>query len=533
MNRRRQFLADQRGFTMASIMLSMMILGLFAVGGWAAAKGDIPLARSDQDRKRAFEAAEAGIQWYTYQLEKNTNYWTYCATAGKVAQGINNKGSRTSWRALPNSQAEFAIELLPVAGKTCSTTDPSGTMLDGGILRVRSTGRANGHERQMVAQYRRSSFLDYIYFTKWETLPPAAYTKFGQSPTTAAQNCDTQRSLRPSMCIAIQFPSGDAIRGPMHTEDDSLLVCGTPTFGRNATDKVEVARATGAASAFKQNGNGCSGSVNLAGTLSAPSKSLDLPDDNQALSKVADYSFTGNTCLQFNGDKMTVYPNQTRWGQAAGSGFPDYRLQIGCTGTPTTYSLSTDTVVWVGAGAGCTGGYAYYQKYDDPSTCGHVAVSGSYSTNVTIGAANDVIVTGNITRSGDAMMGLVAGKFVRVYHPVNPYNRDGSNNCTTNLLSSPAVTEIDAALLATTGSFITDNWDCGNPLGTLTVKGAITQYWRGAVGTGSAASPASGYLKDYQYDDRLKYREPPQFLDPVTSSWNLLRESEQAPVLTG
>jgi hypothetical protein len=53
------------------------------------------------------------------------------------------------------------------------------------------------------------------------------------------------------------------------------------------------------------------------------------------------------------------------------------------------------------------------------------------------------------------------------------------------------------------------------------------------VGTGSAASPASGYLKDYQYDDRLKYREPPQFLDPVTSSWNLLRESEQAPVLTG
>jgi hypothetical protein len=404
-------------------------------------------------------------------------------------------------------------------------------MLDGGILRIRSTGRANGQQRQMVATYRRSSFLDYIYFTKWETLPPAAYTKFGQSPATAAQKCDTQRSLRDSMCVAIQFPSGDNIRGPMHTEDDSLLVCGTPTFGRNPTDKIEVARATGSSTAFKQNGSGCSGSVKVQGTLSAPSKSLDLPDDNQALSKVADFSFTGNTCLQFNGDKMTVFPNQTRWGQAAGaSGFPDLSLKIGCTGTSTTYTLGTDTVVWVGAGAGCTGGYAYYQKYDDPSTCGHVAVSGTYSTNVTIGAANDIVVTGNIIRGGDAMLGLVAGKFVRVYHPVT---RDSSNNCSGNLAGVTTVNEIDAALLATTGSFITDNWDCGNALGTLTIKGAITQYWRGAVGTGTAASPATGYLKDYQYDDRLKYREPPQFLDPVTSSWNLLRESEQAPVLTG
>ena len=53
MNRRRQFLADQRGFTMVSVMLTMMITSMFAIAAWTAANGDIPMARGDQDRKRA------------------------------------------------------------------------------------------------------------------------------------------------------------------------------------------------------------------------------------------------------------------------------------------------------------------------------------------------------------------------------------------------------------------------------------------------------------------------------------------------
>ena len=42
---------------------------------------------------------------------------------------------------------------------------------------------------------------------------------------------------------------------------------------------------------------------------------------------------------------------------------------------------------------------------------------------------------------------------------------------------------IDAAILAINHSFIVDNYDCGSPLGTLTVNGAIAQKYRGAVGT--------------------------------------------------
>ena len=72
-----------------------------------------------------------------------------------------------------------------------------------------------------------------------------------------------------------------------------------------------------------------------------------------------------------------------------------------------------------------------------------------------------------------------------------------------------------------------DNYQCGSPLGTLTVTGAIAQKFRGPVGTFSGASRNSGYAKNYWYDDRLRYRSPPYFLDPVTAAWRVVRNNEQ------
>ena len=58
-------------------------------------------------------------------------------------------------------------------------------------------------------------------------------------------------------------------------------------------------------------------------------------------------------------------------------------------------------------------------------------------------------------------------------------------------------------------------------MGTLTVNGAIAQKFRGAVGT----TGGTGYIKDYNYDDRLRYQEPPHFFDPVQSAWHVQRET--------
>jgi hypothetical protein len=53
----------------------------------------------------------------------------------------------------------------------------------------------------------------------------------------------------------------------------------------------------------------------------------------------------------------------------------------------------------------------------------------------------------------------------------------------------------------------------------LHIDGAIAQRYRGPVGTTSGGSPNTGYVKQYVYDQRLKYLSPPKFLDPVASSW--------------
>ena len=92
----------------------------------------------------------------------------------------------------------------------------------------------------------------------------------------------------------------------------------------------------------------------------------------------------------------------------------------------------------------------------------------------------------------------------------NDGNRAGNGNGSNNPL------RIDAALLAIDHSFIVDNYDCGNGLGDLKVTGAIAQRYRGAVGT----SGGTGFIKDYLYDDRLKYRSPPHFLSPIDSAWS-------------
>jgi hypothetical protein len=534
-------LRDQEGFTLVAVTVTMMVLGLFVVSAWAAANNALPGTTSDSDSKRAYEAAEAGVQWYQYQIQRDTNYWTKCAD---TTSGIYLKGGRPAvgaagWRDVPRSQEQFAIELVgqTTSDATCEA-DPGTNLLTDGQLTVRSTGTYHGKVRQVVAKFRRAGFIDYIYYTKRETAPPPSY-KNAADRDWARANCDTTRINRPAPsrtnglpsswdarqnkytagCSEIQFRDTDVIAGPFHTEDSSVLACGDPQFGGSTSDAVEVANATDSSSWYQQVCSG--GTVTAKGTLKAPSKSLDLPKNNLQLASQATYTFTGSTCLAFNGNQMTVQQNQV-WGTGTNG-------TVDCSGTTTTYTLGPNTVIWVANNGSCNDPYDYIQNYVNTTACGDVAVSGSYGTNVTVGAQDDIIVTSDLLRSNsDAMMGLVANQFVRVYHPVTPKNRSqNQSGCSNN--GGSHVNEIDAAILATQGSFITDNWDCGNGLGDLTVKGAITQYWRGAVGT----SDGHGYTKQYNYDTRLRYREPPNFLDPTTALWGILRQSEQSPVATG
>ena len=155
-------------------------------------------------------------------------------------------------------------------------------------------------------------------------------------------------------------------------------------------------------------------------------------------------------------------------------------------------------------------------------------MSGTYNKDLTIGADNDIIITEDFKSSNTATVlgGLIANNFVRVYHPVNSWSNNDTD-CNNN--GGPGNIQIDAAILALNHSFIVDNWYCGNDLGTLTVNGAIAQKFRGTVGTFSGGSVASGYNKDYNYNDTLRYREPPYFVNPTDSPWKVIRQNEQVP----
>jgi hypothetical protein len=153
-------------------------------------------------------------------------------------------------------------------------------------------------------------------------------------------------------------------------------------------------------------------------------------------------------------------------------------------------------------------------------------VHGTTNRSLTIDSARDVVIDGDVGHAPGYVLGLIGGNFVRVKHQVS--RSRGCSNAGGQGSGYFTNIEIDAAILALDHSFIVDNWDCGL-LGTLKVRGAIAQKFRGPVGTynSSTGQSVSGYVKDYSYDDKLKYRSPPYFLPPVDAAWRVIGTYEK------
>jgi hypothetical protein len=75
-------------------------------------------------------------------------------------------------------------------------------------------------------------------------------------------------------------------------------------------------------------------------------------------------------------------------------------------------------------------------------------------------------------------------------------------------------------------SFWVQNYNRGNAMGTLSVRGSIAQRWRGIVGTSGGST---GFAKDYSYDTRLKFSGPPYFPQWTNSRWGAQTTGEIKP----
>ena len=249
------------------------------------------------------------------------------------------------------------------------------------------------------------------------------------------------------------------------------------------------------------------------GTYNGHAGQIAPPVDDSQLLSVAEsggYHYTGKTTIVLTGSTMTV-TNALINGGAPQSGV----------------ALPTNGVIYVStATAGCSVNYTPFNpSYSNDANCGNVYVSGTYNSSLTIATDNDIIIDGNLCNSGaacttslpaptgNAVLGLIANDFVRIYHPVSGSRGSSAGSCSagyggnvTNGTGSLYNPIIYAAILAVNHSFIVDNYDCGGEspaLGTLYVYGAIAQLFRGPVGTGGSGGATSGYLKSYNYDDRL------------------------------
>jgi hypothetical protein len=518
---RRLRLGAQDGYTMAAVMLVLLATSILGAATFSAVGGDLPFARAAQDRKQAYAAAEAGVEYYLYQLTRDNDYWKTCASApGPGGQpnpvNLRDPGSSRRWRNVAGAvDSRFSIEVLPANGAPqCDTANPETTLIDKatGTFRIRSTGHSRGIRRSIVTTLRRDSFLDYLYLTDYESVDPLAFEDPDES-IYARDHCVKYRAQRDldAWCRSnanITFPDWDAIRGPLHT-NDSLLVCGTPEFGRDGkNDRIGIVGETANGKGWVDTAS-CGGNPVFKGPVHNPTKSLNVPASNTRLkdAALAGYLFYGETSitLKSNG-RMDVTTHD-----AAGNSV-----------VRTDYALPSNGVVYVEKYGTCALNAPRRIGYTTDDGCAVLSVRGTYTASMTFGARDDILIDDNLQRAAtaDVVLGLIAQRFVRVKHPV-------SSDCDDNLSGTRDNVTIEAAILALNNSFVLDNWQCGAKLGTLTVKGAIAQRHRGAVGTFSGSTKVSGYTKDYNYDDRLRYRNPPYFLDPISASWRVVRNNEQ------
>lgn len=527
----------EQGFTMITTILGTTLITLLVLVAVTAVNGDVHQTTNDLAHKQAFEAAKAGIDDYAFHLHANGNYWGLCTTV-PTPNAVNQQGSTTKRRPVPGSkEATYAIELLPAEGQSsCDPNHPTTSMIETsgamkGTFRIRSTGFAEKTSVPITATFKTASFLDYVYFTQLETLDPIT---FGFTDPTLLENaykqCDLTRQQgryeqnipgTEQKCEEIVFKGGDAINGPLHS-NDALAICESPTFGRTSLDVIEtsaIQSPTNPALKGWYSGAGCTGNPTFKGTYVTGAATLVPPSTNDQLENIteAPFRFTGQVQICLSGGSMKVASVSVKnkdcsEGLLYSGPIPANGLVYVSNGTcPVSYSPFTAT-------------------YTATSGCGNVYVHGNYSGQLTIAADNDIIIDGSVCRescsaeSGSGMLGLIANNFVRVYHDYPseklPTGTSRTPNCGNSTESKLTNLTIDAAILSINHSFIVDHYDCGSSLGTLTVHGAISQKFRGPVGRGTI-----GYTKSYNYDDRLKYLEPPNFIEPEKLPWVIGRET--------
>ena len=289
---------------------------MFVAAGFAAANGDLPVSGVAKERKSTYAAAEAGLNYYLNQPAAGPGLLDQVrhgpgperrpsstrSTSSGTAAGADPRRWRNDPRRRPTSTRSSCC---PTAGLHRSATPTQQAGLDRSTCppaRSRSASpAAPTSDAKRSAQHHRDvpprqlPELRLLHRLR-EPRPAGRAGRQRRAPTSRpTAPTSTARRATGKGCPEIQFATGDEINGPLHTNDENLLICGTPTFGRtNDQDgarrppRPTRSRCAAAAPGHVPNPNGSAAATRRRSTRrpasSRPTRSrCALPESNAAL----------------------------------------------------------------------------------------------------------------------------------------------------------------------------------------------------------------------------------------------------------
>ncbi|MGH9054521.1 MAG: pilus assembly PilX family protein [Acidimicrobiales bacterium] len=494
--------ASESGLALIATILVMVIVMALLTVIYNEGIQTLPLARNAQNYQAALQAADAGVEDYINRLDNNAAYYLETGDPGNPAF--------SGWTPVPGTNVHewfrYAID-----NQTTARNGVVHLIVSGAAGTDPSVAAQGNSVRTVNVSISLSGFTSFLYYTDYEIVAPSIATVDGGQYTQECQfhawewNTYTNSGYGPDPSCApdfIYFADNDTLNGPVFSNDE-MHICGSPSFPQGATTAYNQATSADVAGSTQYGGPGavyddpsCYNNPSFgppsaapgsepagAGKSDFPATNTNMESDLAASNDGGGCSYTGpNITVVFNSDgTMTV----TVGSRSTSS--PPPGATFACSGSH--IPLPPNGLLYDANPTGCARSSCY----------ANVNVSGTVAGQVTVGSQTNITIQSDLvdaSTSGGDVIGLSA----------------------TNSIILPAdyggVT-IDAAMVALDNSIYLPDWSNYGSFGDLNIYGSLAQEFRGPVGTTSG----SGYTKNYNWDPRLKYLQPPYFTSPTLPNW--------------
>lgn len=512
---------QEDGFALLTVIGSMAVVSLFLLSSLAYVLNSMSPSRGDQDTKAAVAAAQAGIDEYVARLNANDTYWTRgnvdCdnpaltpPTAGTCTTPRPSKGVPVPGT---TDRATYKYRLLST---TASTTAD-------GVIRLEVTGNSREKSRELVAELTPSGFLQYIYYTDFESNDPAlsdaapradvngvnfrqdtgskTYKIWYTDQTLSDEFCRTKHWYEgrddPKYTVgkyfeySLPYDNNGNVNGPTTgpverqasssnvvsfgcgeiqftggdkitgplKTNDAMLLTGSPWFTSRKTETAYT-NPTNATRPWRGDGTPSTGTTSEPGFRPVTGTRLEMPDSNAELVNAA--TTTANGCV-FTGATRIKFRSD---------GKMDVTSPATSGAVPRCYSGGSSqqtknlpSVIYVQEATSCTSGVGYPNSNESLSRGANPDFDckrGNAYVSGTVSGRVTIGTANDVVVVGDTTYkdGLTGTDTLGLIPQNNAWIYHPVKNDGSNLLGTP-VTKVDAAILSVQHSFIVQNYNQG------------------------------------------------------------------------